>query len=121
MAHQRITDILTQNVTLDMIKAEFKYDIADLGEGLFALGRKSEAKIRAWAAEQEAKAATAEAPTTQAAPALPATAKQIGFMLSLIEDDRHEGCHLDIPTDPAVINRLSRRAASMYIDAMLNN
>lgn len=123
MAHQRITDILTENVTIDMIKAEFKYDVADLAEGLFALGRKSETKVRAWAAEREANAATTPAPADEApaTPAQPATPKQIAFILSLIENDRHEGCHIDIPTDPAVINRLSRPTASMLIDAMLNN
>lgn len=48
------------------------------------------------------------------------TARQLDLYRRLLSEERHLGCWLEIPTG-AAIEGLSKRAASQYISAMLEN
>ncbi|MCQ9367937.1 hypothetical protein NQ036_06725 [Brevibacterium sp. 91QC2O2] len=122
MAQYNITEYVTDNLTIDDLrKSPFWCDIADLAEGVFIRSRSSYEKFLRWAADRTPAQpeAVAQEMDKQAGPK--ATEKQVAFILRLIADDRHEGCHMVIPTDYDVIASLPRRTASTYIDAMLNN
>lgn len=115
MASYDMTYMTTSTITAEMIADKFPNDAFLVDGQLIVFGRKGEEKVCRWIEDQAA-------PAPQAAPAAAGiTEKQMDFMLRLIAQDRHEGCFMVIPTSREAIMALSKRDASAYISAMLEN
>ncbi|NDO78469.1 hypothetical protein GKZ75_09590 [Kocuria indica] len=116
MAMQYINDLLTDTITREMIETEFRGSVTEDGGKLYALGRKDEAAIRAWAER------IAPQPTETPVPAQPqalATEPQVRYIMSLLNRGAHEeGGFMNGPTTEDGVRKLSKAAASSYITSL---
>lgn len=85
-----------------------------------------QARIDAYRAEEQAEAEAkaqqeqAKARAAQAGEEL-ATGRQVAFIMQLIEQDRHEGLWMSAPRTEEAVRKMTKRQASQYISAMLEN
>lgn len=125
MAHQYIHDItIGTGLTPVAVLAEFPHEAVELDGKIYALGRKSEMAVRAWAARHAANryiARTGRKPAV-GQPGAPITHRQAQYIMGAIRRGLHE-CGFEFGEAPTHDELLAwdRLTASAYIDFPKNN
>lgn len=126
MAHQYIHDItIDTGLTPAAVLTEFPNAAVELDDGkLYALGRRSEMSIRAWAARHAANryiTRTEFSPTVRQ-PSAPITHGQIQCIMENVRRGQHEGGSEfgEAPTYKE-LRAWDRRTASAYINFLKSN